>query len=280
MHKVSAAVCIYNQQYFCKSMKSDVRINNSTIKTYRKERDPGKPAIIFLHDSLGCIKLWRNFPDMLGELTGCSVLVYDRQGYGESGPFTQRQRTNNYMELEADLLNSLLAEWGITEAILFGHSDGGTIALIAAAKYPGAVKGVITEGAHIFVEDITIKGIEQAVSAYHTTDLKSRLQKYHGDKTDDVFHAWADTWLSKAYRTWDITGMMPLIACPVLIIQGEDDEYGTLKQVTEITGHVKGKASSLIIPSVGHTPHREATDVVLASAASFIRECLNRDLGD
>jgi pimeloyl-ACP methyl ester carboxylesterase len=256
-------------------MNTTVEINDMTLNVYQTIGDNSKATLFFLHDSLGCVKLWRDFPNKLGSLTGCSVLVYDRQGYGESSSFNKTDRANDYMELEADVLDQLMSKCEIGNAILFGHSDGGTIALIAAAKYPARIKGVITEGAHIFVENITVAGIQKAVEAYESTDLKQRLEKYHGSKTDGVFWAWAKTWLAEKYRGWNIQYLMPNIICPVLIIQGENDEYGTLEQVNGIVENVSGKSKTLIIPNVGHTPHKEATEAVLEHSTAFIQHFLS-----
>ncbi|MCX2739320.1 alpha/beta fold hydrolase [Pontibacter anaerobius] len=233
-----------------------------------------KPVLVFLHDSLGCIKLWRDFPEQLAKATGCSALVYDRQGYGESSPFQSIKRGQDYLEREADVLEQLLEQLQVTKAILFGHSDGGSIALIAAAKYKSRIAGIITEGAHVFVEEVTLAGIRAAVTAYQTTNLPEKLQKYHGDKTDDVFHAWADTWLSENFRNWNIEHYLPSIRCPVLVIQGEADEYGTQAQVEAIETQVQGPAQQLLIPEIGHSPHREAKYVVLSQSAAFIKAIL------
>ncbi|PZF70769.1 alpha/beta fold hydrolase [Taibaiella soli] len=233
--------------------------------------DSKRPTIIFLHDSLGCITLWRDFPTQLGTLTNCNVLVYDRKGYGESAPFTDVPRDNNYLEKEADVLNLLIEKLQITDAILFGHSDGGSIALIAAGKYPEHIKAVITEGAHVFVEDVTLRGIREAVTAYETTNLKEKLQKYHGDKTEAVFQAWAGTWLTDTFRLWNIEHFLPQIKCPVLVIQGAQDEYGTLAQVTSIVHQAGGIAESFIVPGIGHTPHKEAKEQVLMQVADFVK---------
>lgn len=233
-----------------------------------------RPTIIFLHESLGSVELWRDFPKKLGKLTQCNVLVYDRQGYGKSAPFSFADRKTDYLEREADILKLLIEHWKLKDVILFGHSDGGSIALIAAAKYPSHIRGVITEGAHIFVEEITLQGIREAVKAFHATNLKQRLQKYHGDKTEAVFWAWANTWLSDEFRSWNIENFLPRINCPVLVIQGEDDKYGTRQQVNGIVSQVSGQATELIIPSTGHTPHREAKEVVLNHATSFIKQLI------
>lgn len=247
-----------------------ISIGDNQLMVLRAAPWPGRLTLVFLHDSLGCIALWRDFPHRLGEATGCNVLVYDRRGYGQSNPFADGERQTDYLAAEADVLHALLTTLGIGEAILFGHSDGGSIALIAAAKYPRLVRAMIVEGAHIFVEDVTLAGVRQAVLAYQKTDLKSRLAQYHGDKTDRVFKAWTQTWLREDYRNWNIEHFLPAIGCPVLVIQGEKDEYGTLRQVEGIVSGVSGGAASFIVPRAGHTPHKEAAPETLAQAANFI----------
>ncbi|ASK32271.1 alpha/beta hydrolase [Chryseobacterium sp. T16E-39] len=230
-----------------------------------------RPTLVFLHDSLGCTQLWRDFPMKLSEASQCNVLVYDRLGYGKSSPMPTSERPNNYMELEADLLNDLLIELNIRDAILFGHSDGGTIALITASKYPKNVKAVICEAGHIFVEEVTLKGVYDAWEAYKTTNLSERLQKYHGNKVEMLFKAWTETWTREGYRDWNIEYLLKDITCPLLFIQGESDEYGTLEQVEKTIGQVSGSSEKYIIPGVGHTPHKEVPDLVLNKAVDFIQ---------
>ena len=251
-----------------KSQKTNLFLQDIAVKRF--DKFPNRPVIIFLHDSLGCIELWRDFPEKLGELTQCNVLIYDRQGYGKSCGFIYEKRDNYYMELEADILNDLLEYWKIEEAILFGHSDGGSIALIMAGKYPEKIKGIITEGAHVFVEDVTIQGIKEAVELYRTTDLKSKLEKYHGDKTEAMFKAWSDTWLNNEFKKWNIEHFLKHITCPSLIIQGEDDEYGTLEQLEAIVNQTLGESNKLILQNVKHTPHKENPEEVLNKSAAFI----------
>jgi pimeloyl-ACP methyl ester carboxylesterase len=254
-------------------MFENICIDEINLRIKRIKVGENNPTLIFLHDSLGCIELWRDFPDKLGHATHCNLLIYDRQGYGKSDPFN-KERKNDYLETEADILNLLMQQYKIKNAILFGHSDGGSIALIAAAKYPTLISGVITEGAHIFVEDITLNGIKKAVEAYHTTNLKERLEKYHGDKTEAVFWAWANTWLSPEFQSWNIEVFLPHIKCPVLVIQGENDEYGSLAQVSGIINHVSTNAEKLIIPFTGHTPHKEAQEKVHDHSAIFINHLI------
>lgn len=253
-------------------MTEDIHLNNSVLKVSHTKTSEDSLTLIFLHDSLGCIELWRDFPQLVGQATHFNMLVYDRQGYGKSSPFGNIDRENNYLEVEADVLNELMEKLFIKSAILFGHSDGGSIALIAAAKYPGKIKGVITEGAHIFVEDITLKGIEVAVEAYRTTNLHQKLTKYHGNKTEAVFWAWANTWLSEEFKPWTIEHFLPHIKCPMLVIQGEEDEYGSLAQVDGIISQVSGEAQKFILPSAGHTPHKEAKELILEKTVAFINQ--------
>ena len=241
-----------------------------SISWIKFDGDSKKPTLVFLHDSLGCIALWRDFPNKLGQELNCNVILYDRLGYGKSGPFVSHIRGHDYMEIEADILNDLMAIWGIENAVLFGHSDGGSIALLMAAKYPDKIRGVISEGAHVFVEDITIKGIKQAVELYKTTDLKARLTKYHGDKTEAMFMAWTQTWLREDFKDWNIESYLKNIVCPVLVIQGEEDEYGTLKQVQSIVENTVGKSQELIIPKIGHTPHKEVPQYILEKSIAFL----------
>jgi pimeloyl-ACP methyl ester carboxylesterase len=233
-----------------------------------------EPTIVFLHDSLGCTQLWRDFPAKLVEATGCNVLVYDRLGYGKSFPMPTHERENNYMESEADLLNDLLNELNIKDAILFGHSDGGTIALITASKYPEKVKATICEAGHIFVEDVTVKGVKDAFEAYQITDLPERLQKYHGDKVEMMVKAWTEIWLSDRFRSWNIDYVLKNITSPLLFIQGESDDYGTLDQLEKTISQVSGSAEKFIIPNVGHTPHKEVSVVVLEKSIEFIKSQL------
>ena len=235
---------------------------------------PGKPTIVFLHDSLGCIELWRDFPQKLATATECNLLIYDRLGYGKSAPLQTHVRPVNYLEQEADILYELLNTTGTQQAILFGHSDGGTIALLAASKYPKKIKAIISEAAHIFVEDITLKGISEAKKAYEQTDLPDRLKKYHADKVETLFKAWVETWTRADYRDWNVEHFLSGVVCPLLFIQGEADEYGTLNQVNKSIEQISGFAESYIISNAGHTPHKEMPDITLSISSKFISKVL------
>lgn len=237
-------------------------------------QDKSKPTLVFLHDSLGSVQLWRDFPHKIAEETQCNMLLYDRLGYGKSAKMSAEERPNNYMEIEADVLNELFVYLEIENAILFGHSDGGTIVLLAASKYSEKIKGVIAEAAHIFVEEQTIAGVEAAIASYSNTNLPERLAKYHGDKVDRLFKAWTETWTRASYRDWNIEHFLSKISCPLLFIQGELDEYGTLEQVDKTVEQVSGLAEKFILPNTGHTPHKEATDLVLIKTIDFIQNIL------
>ena len=235
------------------------------------DNPPKKPALIFLHEGLGSIAQWRDFPACLSTITGLPSLVYERWGYGNSDTLNI-PRNVHYLHDEA--LNSLpdvLKQTNINDAILIGHSDGGSIALIFSAIHGNKVRGVITEAAHVFVEDVTIAGIREAVELYRTTDLKDRLHKFHKNNTDLMFRAWADTWLAPWFRNWNIEEYLSRITSPLLVIQGEDDKYGTSAQVESIVSQVGGPVEGFIVSNCGHVPHHQARESVLNKMARFIR---------
>lgn len=252
----------------------DVAIDGVTLHVRHIKMDSSRPTIVFLHDSLGSIKLWRDFPDKLCAATDCSGIIYDRRGYGESAPFSGDARDLNYLEKEADVLVALLEQLEIKQSILFGHSDGGSIALLAAAKAPSLVAAVISEGAHVFVEEITLEGIRQGKEQYATTNLRDKLIRYHGDKTDGVFSAWADTWLQPKFKEFNMEHFLPSIKCPVMAMQGVLDEYGSEAQVDSIVGKVNGVSQKFMVPDVGHTPHRDAQELVLSAVSTFVANIL------
>ncbi|RKS97525.1 alpha/beta fold hydrolase [Chryseobacterium defluvii] len=247
-----------------------IEVKGKTLYIEYNNSFENKPTLVFLHDSLGCVQLWRDFPAKIAKETGCNVLVYDRLGYGKSHPMLTHERENNYMEQEADVLNDLLNELNINNAVLFGHSDGGTIALITASKYSEKINAVICEAGHIFVENVTVKGVKDALEAFKTTNLGERLQRYHGNKANRLFKAWTEIWLSDRFRSWNIEYLLPHIHCPLLFIQGNADEYGTLDQVEKTISQTSGTAEKYIIPDIGHTPHKEAPELVITRSVEFI----------
>lgn len=247
-----------------------IEINHQNIYFEYQTSYENRATIVFLHDSLGSTQLWRDFPSRLSQALQCNILVYDRIGYGKSDAMKTHIRPQNYMELEADILYEFLLKLNINHAILFGHSDGGTIALIAASKYTKTIDAVICEAGHIFVEDITLKGVSDALLAYKTTNLPERLKKYHGDKVEMLFKAWTEIWLKDDFKSWNIENLLPKITCPLLFIQGKNDEYGTLNQVEKTISKVSGKSEKYIIDNVGHTPHKEVPNLVLNKTVSFL----------
>lgn len=234
------------------------------------------PTLVFLHEGLGSIGQWRGFPAQLCIQTGLSGLVYERWGYGHSEPLTG-PRPKDYLYREAkDSLPEILAAAEITEPpILFGHSDGSSIALLFAAIYPKQVRAVISEAAHVFVEEVCLAGIRTARAAYERGDLRDGLHRYHGANTDLMFRGWCETWLRPDYRDWNIEAKLSGIVCPTLIIQGADDEYGTRAQVDAIAAGISGRAEVLWLADCGHAPHHQARETVLETSEHFIRKaCL------
>ncbi len=239
------------------------------------EGDPEYPLLVFLHEGLGCCAMWKDFPRQLCRKTGCPGLIYDRLGYGRSSPMMS-PRTIHYIH------DSALQELpGVLEKciprrpfVLIGHSDGGSISLIFGAERPAGLKGIITEAAHVFVEPLTVAGIHRVDEAYKKGEMKG-LAKYHGDKTDGIFRAWADTWLSDWFRPWNIEYLLPSIECPMLVIQGRADQYGTERQVEVIVSKVSGRAESVLLDNCGHSPHGEMPEAVLGVMTGFVRQIVS-----
>ncbi len=236
------------------------------------------PVIVFLHEALGAIRLWKDFPERLCAATGLRGLVYERLGYGASDPM-EAERSADYLRVEAeDWLPEVLRVADVTAPpILFGHSDGGSIALYYAAKHP--VAAMVTEAAHIYIEEITLQGIRDfATELWAKTDIRDKLARYHGDKTDAVYHAWHDTWLKPEMADFDMSDCLPRIACPAMIVQGSDDEYGSPSQVTDIVAGItaggKGAARAWFLDGCGHIPHLERKDEVAFATAAFLAEVL------
>jgi pimeloyl-ACP methyl ester carboxylesterase len=230
---------------------------------------PGAPTLVFLHEGLGSVALWRDFPARLAAATGCPALVYSRLGYGGSDPLTAA-RPVTYMHDEAlETLPAVLVQLGIADPILIGHSDGASIALIHAGAGRWPVRGLILEAAHVFVEEVTVASIAAAKEAWRATDLRRRLARYHED-VDGAFRGWNDIWLHPDFRAWNIEDTLPRIASPVLLIQGADDEYGTPAQLQAIERQVKGPVESRLLPQCKHSPHRDQPEATLAAMARFI----------
>ena len=229
------------------------------------------PMLIFLHEALGCIEQWRDFPEALVGATGLPALIYDRCGFGGSQPLAV-PRGLDYMQREVASLDALLTAYAVATPLLVGHSDGATLALLYAAAFPERPQAVISEAAHLFVEDETLVGIRDAVERWRTTDLPAKIERFHGVKASQVFSAWTETWLNPDFREWNIEAEMKHIRCPVLAMQGVDDDFGTERQLQAIRSGVSGPCRTRLLPACGHTPHREARDEVLAEMTDFIAE--------
>lgn len=227
-----------------------------------------QPTLLLLHEGLGCVAMWRDFPAKLAATTGCRVIVWSRAGYGGSQAWPDA-RTPRYMHREAEeALPALLAALQIERPILIGHSDGGSITLIFAGAFPEIPLGIAVMAPHEFVEEITLQGILAAKTAWTATDWPKKLDRYHAD-APRVFSDWNDTWLAPEFRDWNIENYLPKIRCPVLAIQGEDDEYATLRQIDVIAEQVPG-AELLKLANCGHSPQKDQEAAVLRALGEFV----------
>jgi pimeloyl-ACP methyl ester carboxylesterase len=235
------------------------------------------PTIVMLHEGLGSAALWGEFPDQLAAATGAGVFAYSRSGYGASTP-TKLPRPIDYMHIEAlDVLPKLLDAIGFRRGLLCGHSDGASIAAIyAGAHQDHRVQGVVMIAPHFIVEDISVRSIAEIKQAYETTDLKTKLARWHKD-VDNAFYGWNDAWLDPAFRNWDISEYLAYIRVPVAILQGVDDQYGTMRQVEIAQAECYCPVDVTIIPGAGHSPHREAPGPTLRAVTDFAMAALRND---
>ncbi|MBS1138740.1 MAG: Alpha/beta hydrolase fold protein [Proteobacteria bacterium] len=228
----------------------------------------GRPTLLLLHEGLGCVSMWRHFPEKLAAATGCRLIVWSRAGYGGSDPYPDT-RTVRYMHREGEeMLPALMDALKIERPILIGHSDGGSIALIFAGAFPEVPLGVAVMAPHEFVEEETLAGIRAARKVWDDTDWPHKLARYHHD-APRVFSDWNDCWLSPPFRDWNIEEYLPKIRCPVQAIQGEDDEYATMRQIEVIAEQVPG-TELLKLAKCGHSPQRDQEALVLDALAAFI----------
>jgi pimeloyl-ACP methyl ester carboxylesterase len=247
-------VSLGNQQLYC--------------RFYVEPFNPGQPTIVLLHEALGSVAQWRDFPMRVAEKTGLHVMAFDRLGHGQSSGAIKK-RGLDYLHIEAwEVLPVLFQQLEIPYPILYGHSDGGTIALLYAVRFP--TQALITEGAHVFVEEITLQGVRDA--SMRKDFLIEKLTRFHAEKTGNLFIAWADTWLDPVFKNWNIEGLLPDISCPALILQGENDEYGTRAQVDRIVAGIGKKTQGLLIPECGHAPHKEIQDSVIKEIHAFLHQ--------
>jgi len=237
------------------------------VRFNKSNRD--SPSLVLLHEGLGSVAMWRNFPARLASTTGAEVIAYSRRGYGRSS-LRSAPCGIDFMHREArETLPILFRIWDIDSPILVGHSDGASIALIHAAEISPTILGAAVMAPHIMVEPISLQSIELARKQYETTDLKDKLGRYHDDPAH-AFHGWNDAWLNPNFLTWDIRGLLPNIHCPVLAIQGENDAYGTMAQINGIRDATSGNVELLKLPACGHSPHRDKSDETLTALKIFV----------
>ena len=227
--------------------------------------------IVLLHEGLGCVALWREFPARLAEATGREVVVYSRRGYGRSSPVAL-PRTNDYLEGDGRReLNDVLDALAVDEAIPIGHSDGATIALAAAAHDTrGRFPAIAAMAPHVFVESISREAVRAVVARYETGDLRARLARHHGDNVEGAFRGWSDTWLRADFADWDITASLAGIRCPTLVVQGSNDAYGSSVHMRRIAAAVAGPCRCRLLARCGHIPHAERSQTTLAVIARFL----------
>jgi pimeloyl-ACP methyl ester carboxylesterase len=240
------------------------------------------PTLVFLHEGLGSVSLWRDFPDRLAAATGCGALVYSRAGYGKSDP-VPLPRPVRFMHDEVEVLAEVLERMNIREPILVGHSDGASIALIYAGKShagtqpKSGLRGLILEAPHVFTEPHGLASIAKIGDLYKTTDLRDRLSRHHGANVDVAFRGWNDVWLHPDFVAWNIEEYLAAIQVPILILQGEDDEYGTWKQVEAIQRQAGGPVEAIALPDCGHSPHREQPERALRAMVDFVERLFSSD---
>jgi pimeloyl-ACP methyl ester carboxylesterase len=261
--------------FVLESKIAEVVVDGKRLETlWIEPREASAPTIVMLHEGLGSIALWKDFPQKLATGTGCGVLVYSRYGHGESEKLAEK-RPLEFMHHEGEVvLPELLDELSIERPILLGHSDGGSIALIFAGKYPERARALILEAPHVFVEDLSITSIAAAKVVFERTDFRAKLGRYHAH-VDETFWGWNDIWLDPRFRSWNIESYLDSIRCPVLCIQGEEDEYGTPAQVEAIRTRVPG-TEILMLPTCKHSPHRDQQEATLEKMIEFVENVKNR----
>jgi pimeloyl-ACP methyl ester carboxylesterase len=234
-------------------------------------RQSGLPTLVFLHEGLGTIAMWGDVPDAVCQATGCPGVIYERPGYGASDP-RPLPWPDNVFEQEAEIvLPALLDKLGIDRPVLIGHSDGGTIALLYAAAFPERVCGATTLAAHVVLDEVTFAGLSALERSWQDGSLHAELERFHGPRAETLFRSWSGLWLDPARRAWSIIDRLPRITCPVLAIQGADDEYGLPAQLDAIVDGVAGPAERALVPNCAHDPHHQARADVLERVTRFVR---------
>ena len=244
-------------------------------------RDRTGPVLVLLHEGLGCVEMWRDFPVALHRRTGLPVFAWSRAGYGGSDP-AELPRRVDYMHVEGrDVLGAVLDAAGIEDAVLVGHSDGASIAIVHAGAHRRSsvsrIRGLVLIAPHVICEDVSIASIRAAGDAYRDGWLRERLARYHGDQVDAAFYGWHDAWLLPEFRQWSIEGFLPGIAVPVLLIQGAKDAYGSAAQLDAIERSVAGPTTRRWLEGCGHAPHRERPEETLDAIDAFVGQLTSTD---
>jgi pimeloyl-ACP methyl ester carboxylesterase len=232
--------------------------------------DAGHPAILLFHDSLGCVELWRDFPETLARTTGRPVVAYDRMGFGRSDPYPGTL-ADDFLHAEAERsVPALSSQLGLDRLIPFGYSVGGAMAVATAGRMPERCPALVTMAAQAFVEDRTVVGLEEAQRTFSADDQIERLARYHGDKARWVLSAWTDTWLASTFAGWTLDADLARVHCPLLALHGDRDEYGSLAHPQRITRLTQGPCEMIVVPDCGHVPHRERPEIILRAVERFL----------
>ena len=240
------------------------------VRTWTPDAPSTQAPVLMLHDSLGCVDLWRDFPDSLCQRLGRGIIAYDRLGFGRSDARNEKPSLRFVEEEAEEVFPQLHAGLELGQVVLFGHSVGGGMAANIAARHPDACDALITVSAQAFVEERTVSGIERAKRQFEDPAQLARLSRHHGDKARWVLDAWTGTWLSPDFADWSLFEALPQVICPVLAVHGENDEYGSHRFPESIAERVSGPSSALILENCGHIPHREQPDALLDAIADFL----------
>lgn len=244
------------------------------VRSWFPERDalrPNHAPILLLHESLGCIEQWKDFPSALAQATGRTVVAYDRLGFGRSDRLTAPPAPTFVEDEAAHGFACVLEHLGIERFVVLGHSVGGSMAVHCAARYPEACQAMITMSAVTFVEQRTLSGIRQARAWFADPAQRERLRRYHGERSDWVLSAWIDTWLAPDFAKWTLAHALPAVGCPSLAIHGDDDEFGSERHPQLIADHASGQVEQALLSGVGHVPHREQPELVLERIERFLQ---------
>jgi len=243
-------------------------------KTWNFDGDceAGNEPVILFHDSLGCVELWRDFPVKLARETGRAIIAYDRLGFGRSDKHPGRLGLNFVRDEARGSFAALRKNLGIKDFIAFVHSVGGGMAIVAAGVFSSHCRALITESAQVFVEDRTLEGIREAECGFRQHGQMERLRRYHGDKAEWVFSSWTETWLSKDFSSWKLDEDLRNVHCPVLVLHGDNDEYGSIQHARRIESLTHGPAILKVLSHCGHVPHRETQPIVMDAISEFLRQ--------